>query len=55
MVNEEVSKTPLSTNDYKKVKSICSLETNVYVLKKDLVCKTKEIRWNNKIKQYKND
>ena len=36
------------------MQSIDSIETYAYGTNKDLVCKKEEIKYNNKIKQYKN-
>ena len=36
------------------MQSIDSIETYAYGTRKDLVCKNREIKYNNVIKQYKN-
>ena len=51
---EEINKVALSSNDDKRMQSIDSIETYVYGMNKDLVCKKEEIKCNNIIKQYKN-
>ena len=51
---EEINKIALSSNDDKRMQSIDSIETYAYGMNKDLVCKEKEIKCNNIIKQYKN-
>ena len=51
---EEINKIALSSDDDKRVQSIDSIETYAYGMNKDLVCKKKEIKCNNIIKQYKN-
>ena len=43
----------MSVNDDKRIQSIDSIETYAYGMSKDLVCKTEEIKCNNKIKQFK--
>ena len=48
---EEINKTALSSSDYKRTQSIDSIETYAYEMNKDLVCKKKEIKRNNIIKQ----
>ena len=36
---EEINKTALSSNDYKRMQSIDSIETYAYGTSKDLICK----------------
>ena len=43
-----------SGNDDERIQSIDSIETYAYGMNKDLVCRKKEIKRNNKIKQYQN-
>ena len=43
----------ISSNDDKKMLSIYSIETYIYEMNKDLVCKKEEIKCNNLIEQYK--
>ena len=49
-----MNKIVLSSNQDKRIQSIDSIETYVYGMSKDLVCKKVEIKCNNTIKQYKN-
>ena len=51
---EEINKVALSSNDDKRMQSIDSIETYAYGMNEDLVCKRKEFKYNNVIKQYKN-
>ena len=51
---EEINETALSSSDDKRIQSIDLTETYAYRTSKDLVCKEKEIKYNNIIKQYKN-
>ena len=44
----------MSTNDNERIQSIDSIETYANGTKKNLVCKTEEIKCNNMTKQYKN-
>ena len=53
--NEDVNKITLSANDYKRIKSIDSIETCAYGRSEGLVCRKKEIKRNNVIKQWKNN
>ena len=50
---EELNKTPLSSNDDKRMQTIDSIETYAYGTSKDLVSKKEEIKCNNIIKRYK--
>ena len=52
---EEINKTALSSNDDKTMQSIYSIETCTHGTNKDLVSGKEEIKWNNIIKQDKND
>ena len=52
--NKEVNKIALSPNDDKRMQSIDSTELSAYGTSKDLVCKKKEIKCNDMIKQYIN-
>ena len=52
---EKLNKIALSANDYKRIKSIDSIEIYAYGTSKDLVTEKKEIKFNNIIKHYKND
>ena len=47
-------KNDLSSNDYKRIEFIDSIETYAYGKNKDLVYMKEEIKCNNRIKQYKN-
>ena len=47
-------KNDLSSNDDKRIEFIDSIETYAYGKNKDLVYMKKEIKCNNRIKQYKN-
>ena len=51
---EEINKIALNSNDNKIIQSIDSIETYAHGMSKDLVCKKKEIKCNNIMKQYKN-
>ena len=51
---EEVNKILLISDDYRRMKSINSIETYAYGINKDLVFKKDEIKYNNIIRQYKN-
>ena len=51
----EVNKITLSANNDKRIQSIYSTKIYAYGTSKDLVCKVKDIKCNNIIKQYKND
>ena len=51
---EEVNKILLISDDYRRMKSIDSIETYAYGINKDLVFKKDEIKYNNIIRQYKN-
>ena len=51
---EEINKVALSSNDDKRMKSIDSIETYLYVMSKDIVGEKEEIKCNNIIKRYKN-
>ena len=54
MFTEEANKISLSANDDKTIKSIDSIEPNIYGSKRP-VCKKEEIKFNTGIKQYKDD
>ena len=45
----------MSTNDDKRIQSLDSIRTYAYGEYKSLVCKKKEVKYNNIIKQYRND
>ena len=51
---KKLSKIALSSNDDKRMQLSDSIEKYAYGMNKDLVCKKKEIKCNNIIKQYKN-
>ena len=51
---EEVNKILLISDDYRRMKSIDSIETYACGINKDLVFKKDEIKYNNIIRQYKN-
>ena len=51
---EEINKIVLSSNDDKIMQTIDSIETYVYEINRNLVCKREEIKCYNIIKQYKN-
>ena len=51
----EVNNIALSGNNDKRIQSIDSTELCAYGTSKKLVCKKKEVKRNNIIKQYKND
>ena len=51
---EEINNISLSSNDDKRIQSINSIETYAHGMSKNVVCKEKEIKCNNIIKQYKN-
>ena len=51
---EEINKIALSSNDDKIMQTIDSIETYVYEINRNLVCKREEIKCYNIIKQYKN-
>ena len=55
MFTEEVTKIALSANDDNRIQSINSREAYAYGMGKDLICKKKEIEYNNTIMtiQYK--
>ena len=55
VLTEEINKIPLSSNDDKRMQSIDSIKTYAYGTHKDLVSEKEEIRFYNKIRQYKND
>ena len=48
---EEVNKIALRSDDDKRMQSIDSIETYAYGMNKDQLCKKKEIKCNNIIKQ----
>ena len=48
-------KIPLSANNDKRVRKIGSIEKYASEKSKDLLYKNEEIKWNNIIKQCKND
>ena len=48
---EEINKIDLSSNYDKRMESIDSIKTCAYRMKKNLICKKKEIKCNNIIKQ----
>ena len=50
---EEVNKIALDPNGDKRIQSIKSTETYAYVTRIDLICKNKETKCDNVIKQYK--
>ena len=52
---EEINKIALSSNDDKRMQSIDSIETYAYGTSKDLVSEKEVIKFNNIMKQYKND
>ena len=54
-LTKEINKTVLTSNDDKGIQSMNSIETYSYVKIKDLVCKQEEVKYNNIIKQHKND
>ena len=45
---QKINKTRLSSNDYKRMQSIDSIETNAYGTNKDLICKEERLKPNNK-------
>ena len=45
----------MGANNDKRIKSIDSIETYVYVTGKNVICKNEEIKCNYIIKHYKND
>ena len=49
-----MKKLALRSDDDKRMQSLDSIETYAYGIKKYLVCKKEEIKFNNIIKQYKN-
>ena len=51
---EKINKISLISNDDKRILSIHSTETYVYVMSKDLISKKEKIKRNNIIKQNKN-
>ena len=51
---EKINKISLISNDDKRILSIHSTETYVYVMSKDLISKKEKIKRNNVIKQNKN-
>ena len=51
---EEINKIALSSNDDKIMQTIDSIETYIYEINRNLVCKREEIKCYNIIKQYKN-
>ena len=55
VLNEEINKIALSSNDDKRMQSISSIETYAYGMSKDLVREKENIKCNNIIKRYKND
>ena len=52
---EKINKIALSSNDDKRTQSSDSKETYVYGTSENLVSEKEEIKFNNIIKQYKND
>ena len=48
-------KIALSSNDYRRIQSIDSIETYAYGTRKDVITKKEEIKCNSIIKRYKND
>ena len=52
---EEINRFALSLNDAKRMQSIGSIEIYAYGTSTDLVSEKEEIKFNNIIKQYKND
>ena len=50
---EEINKIALSSNDDKIMQTIDSIETYIYEINRNLVCKREEIKCYNIIKQYK--
>ena len=52
---EESKKIVLNVNNYKRIKSVKSIETHAYGTRKDVASKTEEIKCNNKVKQNKKD
>ena len=50
---EEIKKTALSSNDYKKMQSVDLMETYAYGTSKDLVSEKEVIKCNSIIKRYK--
>ena len=52
---EEVNKIPLSANDDKRIQEISTIETYIYRMSKDLVCRKQEIKCKNKMKNTKNN
>ena len=51
---EEINKIALSSYDKKKMQSVDSIRAYAYKMNKDFVCRNKEIKSKNIIKQYKN-
>ena len=49
----EINTIVLSSNDGKIIQSIDSIETYAYGMKKNLLCKKEETKYNNITKQYK--
>ena len=52
---KKVNKNALSANDDKRIQPINSIETYPYKSSKDLACNIEEAKFNNIIKQEKND
>ena len=51
---EEIKKIALSSNDDRRMQSFDSIKTYTYGTSKDQICKKKQIKRNNIIRQYKN-
>ena len=51
---EEIKKIALSSNDDRRMQSFDSIKTYTYGTSKDQMCKKKQIKRNNIIRQYKN-
>ena len=54
LFTEETNKIVLSSNDYKRMQPIDSIETYAYRTNKDLINEKEEIKCNTVTKQYKN-
>ena len=53
--NKKINKIALSSNYYRRMQSIDSIETYAYGSSKDVITKEEEIKCNSIIKRYNND